>query len=113
MKSIGFELTKPPAEPGKLTRVEAELRGLSVFDGVPCHRGHSGKRFVANSGCVECKTITQKKKAEERKKAHGNRFINGIPCSRGHVGERYSINGVCCECAKIHNIKYKKEVARL
>lgn len=38
----------------KTAREIAKEAGLPHYQGKPCPHGHSGKRYVANGGCLEC-----------------------------------------------------------
>lgn len=35
-------------------REEAQARGVRFYQGVRCKRGHAGRRYTKNGGCVEC-----------------------------------------------------------
>jgi hypothetical protein len=53
-----------------VTKAEAIKRGLKTYDGEPCKRGHSGKRFVKGDKCVPCnveRTRKFREKAETTK----------------------------------------------
>lgn len=35
----------------------ARQEGKKTYDGIPCLRGHGGKRYVSNQACVECRHL--------------------------------------------------------
>ena len=50
-----------------LSKAEAIKRNLKTYDGEPCKRGHSGKRFVKGDKCVPC-NVERTRKFRERAK---------------------------------------------
>lgn len=50
-----------------MNRIEAELKGLKVYEGRPCKKGHT-ERLVSNKACVAC---NRQRAAEERDKKRG------------------------------------------
>jgi len=48
------------------TKQTAILSGAKHYQGKPCKKGHIGKRFTANSDCIDC--ATNRQNTENRKK---------------------------------------------
>ena len=48
-----------------MNRKEAIIKGEKYYKGNPCKKGHSGKRYVSNGGCIECEYLRISKRAED------------------------------------------------
>jgi hypothetical protein len=51
-----------------ISRKEARRRGLKVYQGSPCLRGHSGLRYTSTGGCIQCisEGIRKRRRPKER-----------------------------------------------
>ena len=62
------------SHPTSKERREAIRAGQSIFQGNPCKRGHDGRRYVRNWGCVSCANINRKRFAANNPGYDAERF---------------------------------------
>src|ERR1700740_869422 len=92
-----------------MERLEARKLGFIRYNtGRMCRNGHNCDRYVASGECILCIRSYQRRKNENSRKNHMERYeamqrgdtkyFTGRACKNGHVAERYTKSGNCSAC---------------
>lgn len=62
-----WDVARGRTNPVPSERLKAKRNGETTYQGTVCHRGHIGRRYVANACCVECVSLNTKRYKEAAK----------------------------------------------
>lgn len=119
-----------------VTRKEASERGLKLYKGKPCRKGHDGWRWNSTGNCFHCAkedrpvrlpsvprlgTLTPaaqyadgtgKPITREDARLKGFSLYKGNPCKLGHDGWRRVDSGACYGCLLGHGKRSPRDMRR-